>query len=175
MKPVELVNKLGLTIESEFVPFSRSRHAKPNPKVNDLSVNWRVTLKMNGREILTTDYGAGIAHCPAYKDGPPLGGIGVDTAEAIRRECETGKRAKKHGLYGEAINPDSLDVLYSLVVDSDVLEHPCFEEWAANFGYDADSRAAEKMYRACLEIALRLRSEIGDANLSALREAFVDY
>jgi hypothetical protein len=172
MKPVELVTKLGLTVESEFVPFSRSRHAKPNAKINDLSLNWRVTLKMNGREILTTDYGAGIAHCPAYKD---VSHLGVDAAEAIRRECETGKRAKNHGLYGEAINPDSFDVLYSLIVDSEVLEHSCFEEWAVNFGYDADSRAAEKMYRACLEIALRLRSEIGDANLSALREAFVDY
>lgn len=175
MKPVELVETLGLTVESEFIPFSRSRHAKPNPKISELSLNWRVTLKMNGREIVTTDYGAGVAHCPAYGEVRSFYGVTVDVAEKIRRECENGKQARAHGLSGEPIKPDSLDVLYSLVTDSEVLEHSCFEEWAGSFGYDADSRSAEKIYRACLDIALKLRSGIGDANLSALREAFTDY
>lgn len=71
--------------------------------------------------------------------------------------------------------PTVRDVLYSLVSDSDVLEYATFEEWADSIGYDKDSRAAEKTYRACLETGLKLRAMFGDATLAKLREAFSDY
>ena len=59
----------GLTIEATFVPFSRSRFAntKDKPNVNDLSLNWRVSLLCHGKHVLTTDYMAGVGHCPSYK------------------------------------------------------------------------------------------------------------
>lgn len=60
--PQETVDRLGLTIRAEFVPFSRSRNAESEWQ----SLNWKVTLQRAGRDILTTDYGAGIAHCPGY-------------------------------------------------------------------------------------------------------------
>lgn len=41
---------LGLTVDSVFVPFSRSRNKGEKYK----SLNWQVTVKRNGRNILTT-------------------------------------------------------------------------------------------------------------------------
>jgi hypothetical protein len=75
----------------------------------------------------------------------------------------------------KAIMPDTADVLHSLVSDSSVIDHPTFESWADEYGFDADSRKAEQSYRDCLAIALALRSAIGEAGLEQLREAFNDY
>lgn len=73
------------------------------------------------------------------------------------------------------IKPKTIDVLYSLSMDSDVLESSGFEEWASNFGYETDSRKADSIYRACLEIALKLKAVIGNDGLEQLRLAFQDY
>ena len=58
---------------------------------------------------------------------------------------------------------------------SDVLNAGTFEEWAGDFGYDLDSRNAEKIYRACLDNALKLRAMLGNDALDKLRELFQDY
>ncbi len=194
---------LGLTISAEFVPFSQSRNAKPREDGKVWrSLNWRVTLLKwpthsdgNGKPILTTDYGAGEAHCPAHKNpqrfAPGQGSANVDKRANDQRiiwECEHGMRAGHcsdsavgNGWHVSAmkpvrkIEPDACDVIASLVMDSDVLDAGTFEEWAGDLGYDADSRKAEATYRACLEIALKLRNGIGEAGLQRLRDACQDY
>lgn len=58
---------LGLTVESVFIPYSQSRNAPGKDKKNPdawPSLNWRVTVKRNGRNVLATDYSAGAGHCP---------------------------------------------------------------------------------------------------------------
>lgn len=172
------IDRLGLTTTSQFVPFSASRNAAEKFP----SLNWKVTLLCNGREVLTTDYMAGSAHAPSYKQT-----LGRDPQEKRDRdsrvawECENGRPAPKFGnLRNRAIGPATIepkasDVIYSLVMDSDVLDSGGFESWASDHGFDADSRKAEAIYRACLDIALKLRAAIGDAGLSALRDAFQDY
>jgi hypothetical protein len=96
----------------------------------------------------------------------------VDGDKFVRTACETGRA----GNFGARVKaPDIRDVLYSLSMDADVLESASFEDWASNFGYDADSRKAEGIYQACLKIALQLRQLVGDAGLAQLREAFQDY
>lgn len=166
-----LLARHNITVESVFVPYSRSRNFVQGAPASKQSLNWRVTLKRDGREILTTDYSAGIAHCPSYKQGARWT---LDYNAAIASECETGRKARRFSR-GDAINPKPLDVIYSLVMDSDALDYATFEDWASEYGYDADSRSAEKTYRACLEIALKLRAGLGDSLLSELREAFQDY
>jgi hypothetical protein len=76
---------------------------------------------------------------------------------------------------GKPILPDTLDVIYSLVTDADVLNHSSFEDWASEFGYDTDSRKAETIYRECLSTALALRNGIGEDGLRKLQEAAQDY
>lgn len=183
-----IVESLGLTVESVFVPFSQSRNkAEKLP-----SLNWRVTVKHNGRDVLTTDYSAGSAHCPAYKASVrEFGGRdSIMRDGAIRWECEHGFAARAfdhanspNGYVVRELNPknrkqlepDSLDVLASLAMDSDVLDAGGFESWASDFGYDTDSRKAESIYRACLDIALKLRAALGDSGLQTLRNAFEGY
>lgn len=220
LTPADAIAALGLTIDCVFVPFSQSRNrAEKTP-----NLNWVVTVKRNGRDVLTTDYSAGMGHCPGYKagrvptafqphdykthDGKPYKG----TTSAYRKatpgeslsqyrnavaaaECESGvamelnpfgrdsrnvfepkrTRGDNRSRQVAPILPDVLDVIYSLVADSGVLDAGGFEDWAADYGYDPDSRSAESTYRACLDIALKMRGAIGEAGLESLREAFQDY
>jgi len=218
-KPADLIAEWmtahGVTVESVFIPWSQSRNA-PNPKAKDergrkgwRSLNWEVTIKRNGRHVLTTEYAAGEGHCPAYKAfGGVYGKRLVWQFDTITREIETGF---EHGTtyetcgrpkgktafipaetlgydsYGRPIiqagrsekrkqfTPKAADVLASLALDSSVLDSGTFEDWAAEYGYDSDSREAEKTYRQCLDIALKLRAAIGDAGLQSLRDACQDY
>ncbi len=179
--------KLGLTVETQFVPFSQSRNkAEKHPSLNWSVTLWRDTPGAKDRKrqpILTTDYMAGSGHCPSSKASiKRLGSPNcIMRDSAIRHECETGKEAvMMEGINhiasrGQPLQPDLCDVLYSLASDSDAIDCSTFEEWANNLGYEPDSRKAESIYRACLEIALKLRAAIGDAGLAELREACQDF
>lgn len=167
---------LGLTVDAVFVPFSQSR----NKDEKLPSLNWRVTVKRNGRDVLACDYSAGMAHCPCYSQlkGPKTT---LANDAMIRAECEKGRAVFISGpLAGQAraskpILPDPLNVLYSLHSDADALNFATFEDWAASFGYDPDSRSAEATYRACLEIGLKLRAALGEEGLAKMSEIFQDY
>lgn len=164
-----VVAELGLTVEADFVPWSRSRNAGEK----DPSLNWRVSVLREGRLVLATDFSAGCGHAPSYKD-PSLGASNsVDRHEAIKQECETGFAWRGMGNFVKTrpLKPDPLDVLSSLAMDASVLDCATFEEWAADLGFDPDSRKGEAIYRTCLELALKLRAGLGDAGLAKLREA----
>lgn len=176
------IEELKLSIDATFVPWSKSRNAKGKSAgghpINDRSLNWRVALKVDGREVLSCDYSAGIAHCPAYKR-LKMGGfsrVTVDQVEAIKHETETGRAWSEHlAAGGKPILPCEVDVIWSLAQDADVINHATFEEWAENFGFDSDSRKAEATYRECLTHALALRNALGEGGLARLQEAGQDY
>lgn len=158
------IESLGLSVEATFVPWSKSRSATSKQR----SLNWQITLIKRGRgPVLATSYTAGLAHCPSYRSSarPTL-----DSEDALRMETEEG-RTYKRGNGGAPILPDTADVVYSLVIDAGVLDHPTFESWADDLGYDADSRAAERVYRECLGLALQLQNAIGHEGLTVLRAA----
>jgi hypothetical protein len=172
---------LGLTVEAVFVPFSQSR----NKANKDRSLNWTVTVKRNGRDVLTTDYSAGVAHCPSYETKVSPHWNRPDRmwrAALCEFETEAGFKARGFTTWGgftanreKPIEPGALNVLYSLNMDADALNYATFEDWAATFGYDPDSRSGEAIYRACLEIGLKLRAALGDAGLAKLNDIFQDY
>jgi hypothetical protein len=179
MKASDVVAILELTVDSTFIPWSESRNAKEDRP----SLNWHVTIKHKGREILSTDYSAGYGHCPASKASvKAMGNQNSVMRDAhIRWECEHGYESAPSSnlntIYcrGKPLTPKPLDVLSSLVLDAAALDCRDFEEWASDLGYDTDSRKAEAIYRACLDIGLKMRAALGDANLQNLREAFQDY
>lgn len=170
------MGELQIALTYEFVPFSQSRNAKPREDGKVWrSLNWRVTLKRNGRDVLTCDYSAGEAHCPAYNLKDPY-----HRRTGVEFEIEHGKRAARVSdvlgtIGGKVIEPDACDVLHSLALDADVIDCAGFEDWASNFGYDTDSRKAEAVYRECLEQALKLRAALGEDGLRKLREACQEY
>lgn len=173
----ETIAALGLTIRADFVPFLASRNATDENKArpDKRSLNWKVTLLKAGVPVFVTDYSAGVAHCPSYKQNSRWT---LEYSSKIEWETDTGTTYRNAGfgaVKGKAILPNELDVIYSLVLDADVIDYGTFEDWAGTMGYDTDSRSAETTYRACLEIGLKLRAILGDKNLQALREAFQDY
>lgn len=174
-----LIVKHDLKFSYDFIPLSKSRNATPGDDGKIWkSLNWKVGLFKGSRAIIaTTDYAAGEANCPSYKLTAKCPG---DKRLLVAWECEHGKEAHLLGSVDyisgkKPIVPQDCDVLYSLVSDSDVLDCSTFEEWANNLGYDSDSRKAERTYRACLEIALKLRKGLGEAVLAELREACQEY
>jgi hypothetical protein len=179
----------GVTMEAAFVPFSRSRNAKPGKDGKAWrSLNWRIRIfhRRASAPILETDYSQGEGHAPAYKKtaaqmetaarvmGRP---VKVAKAEMIAHEIETGKIAETHSWHSGVSGrkpipaPSIGDVMQSLARDADALDAGCFEEWAQDLGYDTDSREAESIYRACVEIATKLRAGLGSSLLAEIRLA----
>lgn len=185
-----LMTALGLTFAFEFVPLSKvsaerraswshsSHDGKPRP-----FLTWKAKLhkgtvpgEPTGPVIMETEYSAGSGHCPASKRGR----TDTDRAHMIAWECEHGRKADGIAYEGRevrcwgsskgALLPDPVDVFALLLSDSDVIDCATFEEWASDCGYDTDSRKAEAIYRACLEIGLKLRAALGDETLSKARE-----
>lgn len=174
------MNELGLTCEGIFVPFSVSRYAgdasKPYPKLSELSLNWKVSVCCKGRRVLVTDYSAGIAHCPSYVMGEKAT---MHYYEKIMHEVEKGtKYGTKYGTnYGtkKKIELNEMDAMYAIISDTEVLDYSGFEEWAKSLGLNPDSIKYSKAYAECLSNTLSLRSAIGDAGVSQLREIFSEY
>ena len=176
----EAIAALGLTVTAVFVPFSQSPY-KADKKP---SLNWRVTVQRFGRDVLTCNYNAAAGWCPASRTKPPASYTKPDSEwvrDACRAECEKGRAVKtilRSGealFYGTPIMPEPLDVLYCLNSDADALNYATFEAWASETGVSPDSRSGEAVYRACLEIGLKLRAALGDAGLTALNEILQDY
>lgn len=169
-----LFEELGLTVVITFVPFSQSRSAKPKPNFHDLQVNWRVTILRNHEFVLSTDYSTGIGHVPGYTQGLR---DSLYNFNAMWNSVEEGVGfAPERPFRNKKIPPPTIDdVLYSLVLDSDAVDHANFESWASDFGYETDSRAAEAIYKTCLDIGLKLRAAVGSKDLAKLQEVFQDY
>ena len=159
----------GLSIASEFVPFSKSRNAKEK----FLSLNWKVTLLHKGRALFTCDYMAGVAHCPAYKLSVKEAGghNSIMRHEMLKRECETGR------VYfdGAPILPDETDVIACLLKDCDALQHAGFDSWCDELGFDSDSIKANAIYNECLQRALALRAAVGDSAFNTLLSAAYEH
>lgn len=160
-----LIQSLGIEYQATFVPQSRSRNANEKSP----TLNWKITLQ-RGNYKLETDYSQGIGHHPKYRQRTPT----VYDQNVYKRSCENGKYSVGGWAERPLPAPKLVDVLHSLVLDSDVLEYPCFEDWAESFGYDTNSRKAEATYRSCLEIALKMRLILSD-RLPELQEAYADY
>lgn len=62
----------------------------------------------------------------------------------------------------ELTDADVADVLNSLRIDAEsYIMAPSFRDFAGEYGFDADSRAAERTWRACQRMATRLESLLG--------------
>jgi hypothetical protein len=192
----QLKNEFKLVVKAEFVPWSKSRSfdEKIGRDVSKKNLNWRVTLQKHNDDarfeqnrvidIITTEYSAGIGHAPSYNAKNMGVRFSMMHAECLEKEIETGKfyasSQTDKTLIGKpgkwcAILPDPADVVYSLVQDGSAIDSPTYEDWAADMGFDADSRKGEAIYRQCLEIGLKLRAGLGEENLAKLRELFQDY
>ena len=175
--------EMGITISSEFVPYSKSRSVGSEHGPN---LNWKVGVMWNGQTtgLAGIDYSAGQAHCPAYKGSVRMlgGHDSVDRAMAVAWECEHGKAGYvgvRGTIYSSStkppLEPNATDVMSSLLLDGRAIDFPTYEAFASEYGYDADSRKGEAIYRQCVEIGLKLRAIFGEERLARLRAAAEDY
>lgn len=74
-----------------------------------------------------------------------------------------GRRKPRVGTISPAlpVPPTAADVLYCLASDARALDLT-FEEFASEFGYDTDSRKAERAWRQCRELGVKVRMLLGD-------------
>jgi hypothetical protein len=144
-----LIKDYDIKIHADYIPMEG--HEEPRLK-------WKCRLYRLNETVLEVEYTAGMAHAPSYPSA-----CAVD-------ECRTGVRAdsKKANVY---IKPDARDVVRSVMLDSSALDYGCFEDWARDYGYDTDSRAAEAIYRLCLQRAVMLRASLGKEKFDALQLA----
>ena len=186
-----LADEYGITVRSEFVPFSKSHDYEPGLDPQDKCLNWKVTIVYKGRDIITQDYMAGIGYLPSYKNynikdfGQKYSIVHCAYMDA---ELENGYQAViSHQEYvagmsfpikidkNKPILPDSVGVVWSLLNDARAIDYACFEDWADDYGYDSDSRKAEKIYNDCLAIGLKLRAGLGENLIEKLRDTLLDY
>lgn len=180
---VAYAESLGVEYGAEFVPYSNSRSYHPGAKMSEKNLNWRLYLRKPGGARFICDYSQGIGHLPegAYKPSYARG-VTLHEAEAIDHATEHGRAYKKskdgkdyqHRFDIPLKKPALEDVLHSLVLDYDVMQYACFEDWAREVGYDTDSRAAEETYRECLKQSLALRLIFNDAEIQKIRELTED-
>ena len=65
--------------------------------------------------------------------------------------------------YGHAgKEPTAEDVLDCLASDASSVDQGSFDEWCRSFGYDEDSRTAERTYKACEKGAAKLKAFLGE-------------
>jgi hypothetical protein len=162
MKECEkILKKLGITMEFEFVPYSKSR----NKDSGYPCLNWLVDVFRNGKKIMPKiDYSAGCALCPSYR---PFHALDRDTLMTM--ECEDGRSRGEN--FGEMIVPESYHVMDSILLDASSFEMT-FDEWAEDFGFDSDSRSAEKIYRGCIATAAIVRKEFSRDEIKELIDVF---
>ena len=85
-----------------------------------------------------------------------------------RRDPETGKRYQMTTYFSMGVGyggrePVVEEVLDSLAMDASGVENARdFEDWASEYGYDTDSRKAERSYRACQKTAAQLKRFLDD-------------
>jgi hypothetical protein len=98
---------------------------------------WRVTLLYKGRSF-KTEFKCGIGH----------------------RAPDKWYNGVKYP--GKPKPPDAADVLSCLCLDATSADRVTFEDWCSDFGYDTDSRKAEKIYLACVETNAKLHAFLGE-------------
>jgi hypothetical protein len=93
----------------------------------------------------------------------------------IRRNGESFDIEYSQGSAFQGATPNDTDVFNSLLLDTSEIDGTDFEEWCGNYGYDTDSRRAERMFNACKKTYENMRRLFSDGDLDELRELFADH
>lgn len=152
---------IGLTYAATFQP-----RPQPIDTVKYPQLHWLITLT-TGKQVAQFPYSQGMGHVKGYQAYHKTPYDRRIAEDAYRKTCETGKLYRPSQTLGfwptsaTQPAPDVLDVLYCLVLDASVRHASTYEEWAAEYGYDPDSRKGEQVYRACQKQTTELLRVLG--------------
>lgn len=166
----ELITRLGVAIESSK-PTLASEESKTDGRVTHWHyIAFTVTIRRGEKAVWEGPYRMGLGNFPEFRD--LIGrNLTVHGEKEILASVE--KRNPRRIL---RTRPSLPDVLYSLLSEgSAFFDAASFEEWAEDYGFDTDSRKAERMFRECQETGRKLSRAINAAEITELRDAFADY
>lgn len=160
----KFVERHGITLTA--VPVPLVEHWEGDKEAQ----SWCYTLKCGSREMSGT-FTKGSAHRIWSETPKPWG------CDRPRTFSRVGERAPREGrstrgyeefmAWSEPEPPTAEEILDSLASDVSSIDQP-FEEWASEYGYDTDSRKAEKTYEACRTEYYNLRKLLGARDLETL-------
>ena len=123
--------------------------------------HWKVTITRNGKSF-DIDYSMGCAH-RHYRNGKK-----IQLGGRLTNDRWTANKASIPD------KPNLRDILHCVVSDAQSVAYgPSLEDWCGEFGYDTDSRKAERAYNACRDEYFAL-VRLG-ADFDVLTELFQDY
>ena len=175
MTILEIVQREGITMDTE--------KATSNPNMPDAipdAQHWLCVLRNEGKSrTLDVPYSMGPAHktvtraaivalggrVEGWKMGEKMPFHGFGSKQVCVAEAEAESLC-------EPTPPELADVLDCLASNAMGIENArCFEEWAAEYGYDEDSRRAERVYRTCQEEAAKLARFLGEGVFQEVLDA----
>jgi len=165
----DFIESLGLGYEVEFIPKRFSRNAKSK----EPSLNWRITLSRGSRSMSFT-YSQGIGFAtPKWQS---LSAYEKKLYEKYAPENQY-YNSYEEGvkLNIKLIPPNIRDVLYSLVVDADVINFVSFKKYARDLGLNEDSISEKKLFEEMLDEAVEFIELIGRDNFDKLVELYENY
>jgi hypothetical protein len=147
-------------------------------------IHYRVEVKIGDKTVIKTDFYLGVGHVkkptkylqynkhlaalPArhrnmldhWIDRPSVKFIDQETfSEVVAAVAKATKVA-----------PTLDQVMASLILDgSPCFDHQSHKDWCDDFGYDADSMRAKKMYNQCMETGQAIARHLPNTTLYALR------
>jgi len=167
---------LGVTIETSAprgeVEPAQSKESKPWPHIA-----YDVTLKRNGRNVWSGPFKLGVGHVKempgkhfTLADQERLDPVGFHSRSMYDEAAQA--RVAANLAKAQKVTPQLDDVIHSLLLDGAAyFDAQTFEDWCSGYGYDADSRKAESIWKACDEIGRNLARAFTAQELADLREA----
>lgn len=165
--------------------FSLAITSGPTGQVRDNDwpcIAYTVRLEYKGRSVIETGYSLGVGHVKVPKrwEDQPAGLTSDEVCAFNTLRNNPHAQLKDKALHArfaaklakaQKVAPTLANVLHSLISDGEAyFDALSFEDFAANYGYDVDSRKAEATYRKCDEIGRALARGIPTDTLAKARE-----
>lgn len=151
----DFCKKHNITISSKHLGLVKDPWDKKSDRVMD---SWDVELQYKGKKLQTPFYsGIGNRKLPINIQEKTKAGywVGYPINYWIKNDLEL---AQKN--LSKPVPPTVADVLSALLGSASALEET-FEEWCQSFGYDEDSRTAERTYLACQQETIKVKQLLG--------------
>lgn len=168
MNGKEFTEKHGLSIEAHYIKPSENVMKKENGTITWKPYEYECKLHQESTgKVFGFRYTIGVGCNKEWmRYNQPFS---RNTVYNVEKSC-----LAYHNPYHRPV-PKLSQALESLAMDISCLtDYQSFEAWAQEFGYDTDSRAAEKIYNACKDELARLTEAFGPDFVRELSEVHED-
>jgi len=126
-------------------------------KAGIVQLDWTVKIKNEGQSM-SIDYYQGIGNIPDFN----ARNKSLDYDNYLKNVLATGNYKPHNVSRTKPLPvPSTIGIVWCLVMDASVLQYSNFEDWSSEYGYDPDSRNAEKIYQLCLKQSLAFKNLVG--------------